>query len=289
MRAVTGLVLVLGMALAGFAVFIVNGYLSDQQAELISERARAAQVVETVEVLAVNKSLSFGDNLTVDDVITVKYAKDYLPEGTFATKEELFPEGDEITRSVLRPMEANEVVLLANVTEAGEIASITQELRPLMRAFTIRVDASTGVSGFLRPGDKVDIYWTGALQGDAQFAATHLIGSSIELVAIDQSTDRNRVDTSIPSTVTVQVIPADVARLAQAQSEGKLSLALVGSDSLANAVPDGEQAITLPEAPEAPLQVAELPAPAPVAAPAECFTTVRRGTEKVQMQIACTN
>lgn len=289
MRAVTGLVLVLGMALAGFAVFIVNGYLSDQQAALLTERARSAQIVETVEVLAVNKALAFGASLTTDDIITVKYAKEFLPEGSFATKEDLFSEGDDVTRSVLRPMEPNEIVLLSKLTAPGEIASITQELRPKMRAFTIRVDASTGVSGFLRPGDRVDIYWTGSVQGDAQFPATSLIGSSIELVAIDQSTDKNRVDTSIPSTVTVQVIPEDVARLAQAQSEGKLSLALVGNDSAANAVPDGESAITLPAAPAAPMQLAELPTPAPAEAPAQCFTTVRRGTEKVQMEIACTN
>jgi pilus assembly protein CpaB len=117
---------------------------------------------------------------------------------------------------------------------------------------------------------------------------TFLIGSSIELIAIDQSTDRNSTQTVIPRTVTVQVSPSDVARLAQAQSEGKLSLSLVGSDSALNVVPDGDQAITLPEPPEAPVVVAE--APVEVApAPQTCYTTVRRGTEKVQMEIACTN
>ena len=157
-----------------------------------------------------------------------------------------------------------------------------------MRAFTIRVDASTAVSGFLRPGNRVDIYWTGNVgQNNAQ-DETHLIGSSIELIAIDQSTDRNKIDTAIPSTVTVQVSADDVARLAQAQSEGKLSLSLVGSDSAQNVVADGEQAITLPKAPEAPVIVAEVPVEAP-AAPQSCYTTVRRGTEKVQMEIACTN
>ncbi len=288
MRVVFGLVLVLGMALAGFAVYMVKGYVADTESALIAERQRAAQVVETVEVLAVTVPKAFGDILMPEDLTTIRYAKDFLPEGSFATEAELFPEGLDISRSVLVSMDVNEVVLLSKVTPQGQIASITQTLRPKMRAFTINVDASTGVSGFLRPGNHVDIYWTGSVNQTTRKDETHLIGSSIELVAIDQSTDRNSTKTQIPRTVTVQVSPADVARLAQAQSEGKLSLSLVGSDSAVNVVADGEQAITLPEPPAAPVMVAVAPvevAPAPQA----CYTTVRRGTDKVQTEIACTN
>jgi pilus assembly protein CpaB len=288
MRVVFGLVLVLGMALAGFAVYMVKGYVADTESALIAERQRAAQIVETVEVLAVNSPKAFGDIIMPEDLITVRYAKDFLPKGSFETKEDLFPEGMDISRSLLMSMDANEIVLTSKVTPQGQIASITQTLRPMMRAFTIYVDAGTGVSGFLRPGNRVDIYWTGLVDPAARQDETFLIGSSIELIAIDQSTDRNSTKTVVPRTVTVQVSPSDVARLAQAQSEGKLSLSLVGSDAALNVVPDGEQAITLPEPPEAPVVVAEAPlevAPAPQA----CYTTVRRGTEKVQVEIACTN
>ena len=288
MRAIFGLVLVLGMVLAGGAVYLVKGYIADTESALIAERERAAGAVETVDVLAVKAAKAFGDTLTLEDLQKVKYPKDTLPEGSFASKEELFPEGLDVGRSVLRAMDANEIVLASKVTEQGEIASITQALRPRMRAFTINVNAATGVSGFLRPGNRVDIYWTGSVEPGRRPDDTYLIGSSIELVAIDQSTDRNSTETRIPSTVTVQVSPSDVARLAQAQAEGKLSLSLVGSDSAENVVPDGEQAITLPEPPAAPVVVAEVPVEA-APAPQACYTTVRRGTEKVRMEIACTN
>ena len=288
MRAVFGLVLVLGMVLAGGAVYLVKGYVADTESALLAERERAAQAVETVEVIAVKVPKAFGEKLNVADLHKVRYPKDTLPEGSFASREEMFPEGDDIVRSVLRAMDANEIVLASKVTAPGEIASITQALRPQMRAFTINVDAATGVSGFLRPGNRVDIYWTGSVDPNARQDQTYLIGSSIELVAIDQSTDRNSTETVIPSTVTVQVSPSDVARLAQAQAEGKLSLSLVGTDSTIEVVADGEQAITLPEPPEAPVIVAEVPVEA-APAPQACYTTVRRGTEKVQMEIACTN
>ena len=286
MRVIFGLVLVIGLGLAGFAVVMVKDYMGTQQIALQQERARAANAVEVVEVIAANKPLAFGDSLTTEDIVTIKYTKEFLPEGTFATIEDLFPEGEEVLRSIRRSLEPNEVILAGDVTAPGEVASITQELDAAMRAFTIRVDASTGVSGFLRPGDRVDIYWTGSVDVRTRADETHLIGSSIQLVAVDQSTDRNLATTKIPTTVTVQVSPDDVARLAQAQAEGRLSLALVGKDTAQATVAPGEQAIFLPEQPVEVVEAPVVPAPQ---APQQCYTTVRRGTESAQIEIACAN
>ena len=199
MRSVFSLVLVLGMALAGFAVYMVKGYVADTESALIAERERAAQVVETIDVLAVSKALAFGDTLTADDVTTVKYAKDFLPEGTFATMEELFPEGLDQSRSVLRPMEVNEVVLATNVTPQGQIASITQQLRPMMRAFTIGVDGSAqttlAAGGFrnLRPtwgsDDRVFFMSNRSGQNVIWSVAAGARVSSYETIATDDSVD----------------------------------------------------------------------------------------------------
>jgi len=122
MRAVFGLVLVLGMALAGFAVLMVKGYVADTESALIAERQRTAQVVETVEVLAVKVPKAFGDTLMPEDLTTIRYAKEFLPEGYFATETDLFPEGLDISRSVLVSMDVNEIILMSKVTPQGQIA-----------------------------------------------------------------------------------------------------------------------------------------------------------------------
>ena len=54
------------------------------------------------------------------------------------------------------------------VTDPGEEAGVTSQLEPGMRAFALRVDVASGVSGFLRPGDRVDIYWTGSVGGTVE-------------------------------------------------------------------------------------------------------------------------
>jgi pilus assembly protein CpaB len=283
-----GIVLVVGMALAGFAVYMVKGLVGQQETALAMERQRAAAAVPTTDVYAVNRVIAYGEPLTPADIVVIKYASDFLPEGTFATLEELFPDGEDVSRFVLRPMEEKEVILAAKVTKPGEMAGIAHSLRPAMRAFTIKVDATTGVSGFLRPGNRVDIYWTGNLGGpNSQTTGdnTYLIGSGIELIAVDQSTDANSVDGGIPGTVTVQVAPQDVASLAQAQSNGRLTLALVGVNSGVTPIADGETAITLPAPAVAPEIVAEVPQEV---APT-CLPSIVRGTDSAPLPGQCSN
>ncbi len=290
MRAVFGLVLILGMGLAGFAVYMVKGYVSQTQVALDAERQRAAEAVETVEVYAVNRPIAYGEMLSMEDVVLIRYAKPYLPEGVYQTEEALFPDGGDSLRTVLRPMEINEPVLAVKVSNPGEIVSITSLLAPGTRAFTIKVDVSTGVSGFLRPGDRVDVYWSGTINrgvGNTSQGVTQLIKSNVELIAVDQTADGNRSGAEIARTVTVQVSPQDVAALAQAQSTGSLSLSLVGKDDMtavaSNIQVDQRSLLGLVD--EAPAPVAAAPAPAPQV----CTIKTRRGAEVVETPTPCTN
>lgn len=290
MRAVFGLVLVLGMGLAGFAVYMVKGYVGQTQSALLAERERAAQAVETVEIYAVNRAIAYGEELTMEDVTKIRYAKPYLPEGTFETEEALFPDLGERLRTVTRPMEVNEPVLAAKVSEPGEIVTITSLLDPGMRAFTIKVDVQSGVSGFLRPGDHVDIYWSGTINrgaGTTSRGVTQLIQSAVELIAVDQTADGNRNGAEIARTVTVQVTPQDVAALAQAQATGSLSLSLVGRGDITAAATNiqVDQQSLLGLVDEAPAPVAQAPAPPPEV----CTIRTRRGADVVEIPIPCTN
>ncbi|SMY06588.1 Flp pilus assembly protein CpaB [Flavimaricola marinus] len=286
MRAVFGLVLVIGLGLAGFAVYMVQGYFEEQQVALQRERANAAAQVPTVEVIAVNRTVNYGEPLTTDDLVVIRYAEPYLPEGVFTTAEGLFPQGTDVPRIVLRQMQENEPVLASKVTEPGEQASITTRLGPGMRAFTISVDVASGVSGFLRPGDRVDVYWTGAVRDgrNAGGDVTQLIETALPLVAVDQTSDTARSGTQVARTVTVQVTPQQVANLAQAQATGKLALSLVGmtDDTVAEAI-EVDQRSLLGIVEEEQVVVAE-PEREQV-----CTIRTRRGADVVEIPIPCTN
>lgn len=282
MRAVFGLVLIVGLGLAGFAVYMVQGQFAKQSAITARQQAALAAQVPTVDVYAVNRTINYGEALTPADVVVIKYAEPFLPEGVFLTEEELFPAGNEEPRFVLRQMDVNEPVLATKVTEPGEDAGITSRLSRGMRAFTISVDVASGVSGFLRPGDKVDVYWSGQIDGpQGSRNVTQLIEAGVALVAVDQTSDGSMNGAMIARTVTVEITPQQVANLAQAQATGSLSLSLVGSadDTVAEASEvDQDSLLGIVEASVVEVEQAQV-----------CTSRERRGAELIEIPIPCTN
>lgn len=285
MRVVFGLVLLLGMGLAGFAVFMARGYIGDYQAELAKERAARAQMIETVNVYVSNRSLKYGERVGEDDIKLVRWPTESLPAGVYHNIESLFPKGTGVMRTVLRAMEENEAILAIKVTGPGEDAGVSSRLAKGMRAFALRVDVSSGVSGFLRPGDRVDVYWTGrnySADDDGRGAElTQLIQASVKLLATDQIADENRSSTQIARTVTVEATPTQVAKLAQAQATGKLSLSLVGAedtDAIANVAVDGRDLLGIEESQVVSIERQQV-----------CTVKTRRGAEIIETPIPCTN
>ncbi len=283
MRLVFGLVLVLGVGLAAFAVYMARGYVGDYQAQLDAERAARAQLGPTVEVFVVNKSLNYGEQLTEEDVRVVRWPEDAIPDGAFKTMAELFPEGEKRFRTVLRAMEKFEAVLASKVTNPGEDAGVSSRLSAGMRAFAIKVDVASGVSGFLRPGDRVDVYWSGrgnfgGEEGGTQ-EVTKLIETGIRLIAVDQTADSDRSAPTIARTITVEASPRQVATLAQAQSTGRLSLSLLGADdqSVAGAVEINQNELLG-------IIVRE---DAPLAERRVCTIKTRRGADIIETEIPC--
>ena len=223
MRLIFGLLLLVGLGLAGFAINTAKGRFEAYDAALNETKS---QVVEVQDVFVVNKQLRYGDELTPDDVEVVPWPAAALPPGSFGTLEEIFPENADGPRTVLRVMERFEPVLAVKVTSPGEAAGLAATLTPGMRAFTLQVDVNSGVSGFLRPGDRVDVYWTG--NGGEQGGITRLIHANLPLIAVDQQTDEERNNPTIARNVTVEAPPFVIAKLAQAQATGRLTMALVG-------------------------------------------------------------
>ena len=291
MRVVFGLVLIVGIGLAGFAVYMAQAYMSAMSAE--RDQLLAAQLAEPVmvDVLVVTQDKAYGQSLTKDDVKWMRWQKDSLPEGVFVRDTADFPEGAVVSgeavfpegkgsRYIITAMRRFEPLLAYKITEPGEDAGLPAKLAHGMRAFAIRVDVASGVSGFLRPGDRVDVYWTGAGEGASGGGEiTRLIETSIRLIAVDQIADTQRTAPVIARTVTVEATPQQIGKLTQAQSTGSLSLALVGADddSIAQVDQVDQQSLLGIEKQE----------PAAIEKKHVCLSRLRRGAEVIQEEIPC--
>ncbi len=237
MRLVFGLVLVLGVALAGFAVYMAQGFIAQTAAERDALLAAQAQAVVLVDIVVAKTPLKYGDRMTIENLELIKVQEGKVPEGAFNAVmaplggdpaiKPVFFEGETRSRAALRSFEMFEPIIATKITEPGVDAGINANLTAGMRAFAINVDVSSGVSGFLRPGDRVDVYWSGNAN---EKEVTQLIEQGVRLIAIDQSADADRSEeTLIARTVTVEASPQQVAALAQAQTTGRLTLSLVGA------------------------------------------------------------
>ena len=287
MRMVFGLVLLAGIALAGGAVYLAKGRISEYQRANQQAQEALAQIVPTVGVYVANGPLKYGQRLTREDVRQVKWPEDAIPEGTFIEEAALFPENSDDLRVVLRAMEKDEAIMAVKVTEPGADTGLTSQLERGSRAFAIRVDVSSGVSGFLRPGDRVDVYWTGRINRGGNDRAdtgdvTKLIEAGVKIIAIDQSAGGERSEAAIANTVTVAVQPYQVAALAQAQSTGDLSLSLVGAedDAVAGEIEVDQRRL---------LGLTEETVKVETTTEKVCTIRTRRGAEVVEIPIPCTN
>ena len=278
MRMIFGLVLMAGLALAGAAVYLAKGYLSKQDAAVQTEKLIRQKTGGLVEVFVVNKPKNYGDKIAKEDVQLSYWPKNAMPDGAFVDMAVLFPEDNQEPRYVVRQMEKFEPLLAVKITEPGEQAGLNGAIEQGMRAFAIKVEAAD----FLQTGDRVDLYWTGAIEGTLG-DTTRLIESAMKIIATDRSVDGGVSDAAIQSrTMTVAATPEQVARLAQAQATGRLVMALVGTgDDVASGKIEVNSAQLLGIEAQAPIAVAE--------AVKTCTIRTRKGADVIEVPIPCTN
>ena len=136
--------------------------------------------------------------------------------------------------SVVRePILRGEPIVSRKIVRAGDSGYLAAYLEPGMRAMAIRVSVETAAGGFILPGDRVDVLLTrstanSGVEGGqgAKFGAATVM-RNIKVLAIDQTTRAGEDEQSVVgATATMEVGPADAEALAQAKSEGELSLVL---------------------------------------------------------------
>lgn len=227
MRVIAIIVLIFGVALAGGAVFFASERYAEVEAALARQAAEAPQAaprMETVPVVVAARALRYGERLEAGALKVVDFPKAAAPEHGFGSLVDLLGEPEAAAaRVVLRAIEPNEPVLKSKITGFGERATISAQLTPGMRAFTLRIDTVSGVAGFLLPNDRVDVFLT---RNDGDGLTANLIMQNVKVIAVDQFADQDANRARVARTATVEVTPEDAQKLALAQQIGRISLSL---------------------------------------------------------------
>jgi pilus assembly protein CpaB len=115
------------------------------------------------------------------------------------------------------------------IDHRGFLAAV---LHPGMRAVTVPVSMTSGIAGFVFPGDRVDVLVTHALPaGDAggpqlEHKVAETILHDVRVIAIDQHLDVKPGEPKPPQTVTLEVTSKQSEIVALASNLGQLSLSL---------------------------------------------------------------
>jgi pilus assembly protein CpaB len=171
-------------------------------------------------IVVAAKPLAFGAVVTADNVSEIPWAAAALPEGAFATKDDLLKDG---RRVVLSPLAPNEPVLRSKTGERGSLSSLLQEGK---RAVTVRVDDVRGVAGFILPGDFVDVVLIAEDSAARRENYSEILLQNLKVLAVDQLASERQEQPTVPKAVTLEVTPEQAQKILLATNIGRLSLTL---------------------------------------------------------------
>ena len=214
------------------------------------EATAATAQPEGPKVLVAKRALPVGTIITADAVGYQLWPKEMVQDAYFIDGE---ADMDKLLGTVVRhPITAGEPVTHGSLVKPGDRGFLAAALGPGMRAITVTVSAKTGVSGFIFPGDHVDMMLTQSVASQdegPELKTTETVLRNLRVLATDQSTETETTPEGKTvvrqfRTVTLEVTPRIAEKIQVAETIGTLSLAL---RSLADNQSDLDRAIAAGE------------------------------------------
>lgn len=193
---------------AGGAIYL---YLQEVQATPVV-------MTETVPVVVATKDMTFGTTLKDDDVKIVAFPKEAVPAGCYGAIDSVLSQTTKVF------LQQGEPVLKSKLSAIG--GGLSVRVSPNMRAMSLNVNDVTGVSGFVLPGDRVDVIVTVDNVAGSNVAVTKTILQDVEVLAAGVKTENKNNQHITVQTVTVLVEPEGAEKLALGVFQGKVHLAL---------------------------------------------------------------
>jgi pilus assembly protein CpaB len=223
MRTRTLILFVIALSLAGGTAMLVRSFLAQKTAEVeAAPLARASAPQKSV--LVARGQIARGQILKPQDFSWQIWPeggidKNYIQTGTRSA--------DAFTGWVARdPFAPGEPITEAKIVAPGSRGFLAAALAPGMRAVSVPVTATSGISGFVFPGDEVDLLITHRITGHGEHEAAETVLHNVRVIAVDQKLDSKNGEALVAHTATLEVTPKQSEIIAVAVEMGKLSLSL---------------------------------------------------------------
>ncbi len=240
---IVGLILIF-VGAAGVGTFLIKNYKTPEAIEELGKQAKP----KINKVLVAIKDIGIGQKITSDKILWIPWKEDDLRPQFITVQEEDQEKKrmEEIADSIVRrPISAGEPILPGMLFKRDAPGFMAGMLAPGKRAVSVRVSEETGVSGFIFPGDYVDIALTHdkvrqlldqrkrsggkpSTNPPILSYATETILKYIRVIAIDQQVEQfdKKKKAAKVKTVTLELSPKEAEIIITAAAMGKISLVL---------------------------------------------------------------
>jgi len=225
------IVLLVGaLLIAGVTAIMAKNLFSGAPAP----QAQAGAVVTGPEVLVATRTLPVGTIVDAEAFRYQPWPQGLVQDAYYIRGEQGGADQQSLIGTVVRSeITAGQPVTQGAIVRPGERGFLAAALGPGMRAVTVAVSATSGVAGFVFPGDRVDLVLTQEVEGGgdgAPLRASETFIRNIRVLAVDQrinptDAEGNQVAQTV-STVTFEATPRIAEKIAVAQTIGQLSLSL---------------------------------------------------------------
>src|SRR6476619_2829105 len=198
-----------------------------------AQQAAAAPVPMGPKVLVAKKALPVGTIIDADSFTFQPWPKELMQSAYYVDGQ---PDGDpkKLLGTVVRfPVTAGQPVTRGSLVGPQDRGFLAAALGAVMRAITVPVNVSSGVAGFVFPGDHIDLVLTQQVDGGGDGPAlkvSETIIRNLRVLATDQritdKDDDGKTAIRVFANVTFEVTPRIAEKIAVAQSLGSLSLSL---------------------------------------------------------------
>jgi pilus assembly protein CpaB len=174
----------------------------------------------TMPVVVASEDLTFGTRLTEEHLKVEDFPKTAIPVGAYSSMDSVLAQTTKVF------LVTGEPVLASKLSSVG--GGLSVRVPEHLRASSVDVNEISGVSGFVLPGDRVDILCTiDNAPGQASgVAVTKTILQNIEVVAAGVKTETGKKDPIRVQSVTLLVEPKQAEDLALGMHEGRIHLVL---------------------------------------------------------------
>jgi len=208
----------LSLVIAAGGSFLLYKWI---QAKKTGEKEIVRVETEASPVVVAAADLVWGSKLKPEMLKTVPYLKESLPSGHYSKLNDL------TGRVIISPIKSNEPItehkLAPNSIETGGVAAV---LKPGKRAIAVKGDKVIGISGFINPGNRVDVLVTVEDPKKKEEKTKTILENVLVLATGTQIQENEKGEPSPVDVYTLEVDPEDGENLALAAAEGRVQLAL---------------------------------------------------------------